>query len=79
MKPENKNMMVRGYVVAAPKSVSSVGKDEPGCLVAYTHWYRHDDNLAELERDLRLLQSVYTTFEKTATMMLGYEYREYMR
>lgn len=78
-KPENKDMMVRGYVVAASRYCGGVAKDDPECVTAYTHWFRHDDNLEVLAFETRKLQELYMSFSKTSSMMIGYEYKKYPR
>jgi hypothetical protein len=79
MKAENRKQRVRGYVVVGTRSTGCVGKDDPQCVTAYTHWYRHDDDLKQLDRELEQLQTVYRGFSKTDCMMVGYEYADYKR
>lgn len=79
MKPENREQMVRGYVVVATRYNAGCQKDSPDNITAYTHWYRHDDNLQLLERETHRLQDLYMSFSKTESMMVGYEYKDYKR
>lgn len=77
MKAENKGKRVRGYVVVAGRNAGVVGKDAPGCVTAYTFWYRHDDNLAKLEQELEALARVYKRYHDNLSSMTGYEYEDY--
>lgn len=79
IKPENRNQMVRGYVVSNTRDISVVAKDNPDCITAYTHWYRHDENLGLLEKEVKKLADLYMSFEKTSGISIGYEYKEYRR
>lgn len=79
MKAENRGQRVRGFIVVGNRSTSLISKDNPDCIVAYTHWYRHDDNLRELDDDLNRLQRLYGSFNKTCSMSIGYEYKDYER
>lgn len=85
MKPEDKKMMVRGYVVYSQNRCPCIsldaGKDESNwdCQVAYTTWYRHDDNLDELEKELDKLCRFYMSLRPVEGCMMGYEYKEYRR
>ena len=78
-KPENKDMMVRGYVVVASRYAAGCRKDDPENVTAYTHWFRHDDDLTVLERETEALHRVYMSFRDTSSMMIGYEYKPYKR
>ena len=78
MKPENRNQLVRGYVVVADRYAPVVGKDAPGCITAYTFWYRHDSNLAKLEQELEALARVYKRYHDNLSGMTGYEYKDYV-
>lgn len=77
MKPENRNQLVRGYVVVATRNTAVVGKDRPECTTAYTLWYRHDGNLVRLEMELQALERVYKRYHDNLTIMTGYEYKDY--
>ena len=78
MKPLDKGMLVRGaLVVGNAISRGVVSKDNEECIVAYTHWYRHDSDLKELERDLANLKAVYSSMKKTGSFMSSYQYKEY--
>ena len=77
MKPENRNQLVRGYVVVAERNTGVVGKGLPGCVTAYTFWYRHDSNLAKLEQELEALERVYKRYHSYTSSMSGYEYKDY--
>lgn len=77
MKPENRGQLVRGYVVVADRNTGVVGKDRPGCVTAYTFWYRHDSNLSKLEQELAALERVYKRYHENLSGMTGYEYKDY--
>ena len=77
MKAENKGKRVRGYVVAGNRRTGIMSKNNPDCAVAYTHWYRHDDNLEALERELKRLTELYMSFSKTDSVSAAYEYADY--
>jgi uncharacterized membrane protein YgcG len=47
MKPENKNMLVRGYVSACTRwEGGPVRLEDPDGTKAYTFWYRHDGDFS---------------------------------
>ena len=79
MKAENRGKRVRGQVVIANGSIGCVSADNPECIVAYTHWYRHDDNLAQLDTELESLVRCYSNMAYTASMIIGYCYKDYER
>lgn len=79
MKPENRKQLVRGYVVVGNRYCSCIQKDSPDCITAYTHWYRHDDNLGILERETNKILDLYMSFEKTDSALIGYEYKDYKK
>lgn len=79
MKAENRGQRVRGYIVVGTRSTGCISKDNPDCIVAYTHWYRHDDDLRELEKELGRLRAVYSSFKRTSCMSISYEYKDYVR
>lgn len=84
MKPENKNMLVRGVVGIGNRNSGMVSTDpktaaEHGTLVAYTHWFRHDDDMTVLEKELNALVQCYSRMQKTSGIMYGYEYKEYRK
>lgn len=79
MKAENRGQRVRGYIVVGNRNTGLISKDNPACIVAYTHWYRHDDDLRELEKDLERLRAVYSSFKQTSSMSISYEYKDYER
>ena len=77
MKPINKGMLVRGKIVVGSGQGSLVSESNESCIVAVTHWFRHDDNLSKLEKELQLLSNVYMNMSKTSALMTTYEYKEY--
>lgn len=77
MKAENKGQRVRGCVVAGGSHTGIMSKGNPDCAVAYTHWYRHDDDLTLLERELKRLSDLYMSFSKTDSVAISYEYADY--
>lgn len=79
MKAENRGQRVRGCVVVGNGSAGCISKDNPDCIVSYTHWFRHDDDLTELESDLKKLTDLYMSFKKTSSATVFYEYEEYER
>lgn len=79
MKAENKGQRVRGCVLAGNRRTGIMSKNNTECAVAYTHWYRHDDNLENLERELKRLSDLYMSFNKTDSVSISYEYAEYER
>lgn len=79
MKAENKEKRVRGYVLAGNRRTGIMSKNNPDLVVAYTHWYRHDEDLEKLERELEQLSKLYKSFSKTDTVSTSYEYAEYER
>lgn len=84
MKAENRGQRVRGVVAIGNRSTGCLcldeeGAKEHGTLLAYTHWYRHDDNLEQLERDLRSLVDCYSQMKQTGAISYTYEYKDYVR
>lgn len=84
MKAENRGQLVRGGVAIGDRYSGCVSSDPKqaeqfGTLLAYTHWYRHDDDLTELDRDLQKLVNVYRDMNKTGSMMYYYEYKDYKK
>ena len=79
MKAENKGQRVRGCVLAGNRRTGIMSKNNTDCAVAYTHWYRHDDDLELLERELKRLSDLYMSFGKTDSVAISYEYAEYER
>lgn len=79
MKAENRGQRVRGYIVVGNRYTGCISRDNPDCIVAYTHWYRHDDDLTELERDLKRLADLYMSFSRTQSASMSYEYKDYER
>ena len=80
MKPKfEKPQMVRGVVVAGSRYDGYVSKDNDRCAVARTLWYRHDDDLTELEKELDALARVFSHSTKSSGMLLTYEYKDYER
>ena len=77
MRAENRGQRVRGVLVAADRYTSLVSVDNPDCVVAYTHWYRHDDDLTQLDSDLERLQRCYSGMNTTSSIALHYEYKDY--
>lgn len=73
MKPENRNQLVRGVVTAGNHYSSQ--RD----VVAYTYWYRHDDDLNRLENELDSLCRCYMNMSKTNHISFGYEYKDYVK
>ena len=71
--------MIRGYVVVGDRYSSCIGKDRENCVTAYTFWYRHDDDLTQLERDVDLLQKAYSAMPKWSGMMIGFEAKPYRK
>lgn len=84
MKPENRKQLVRGVVGVGSRNTQIITTnlkeaDELGCIVAVTHWYRHDDDLEELERDLNTLVNCYSKMNKTQGLSITYEYKDYRK
>lgn len=77
MKAENRGQRVRGVIVLGDRYTCNISKDNPDCIVAYTHWYRHDDNLARLDEEFEALSACYSKMKKTSAMMMHYEYKDY--
>ena len=78
MKPENRKQLVRGYVVACTKWEGGTRlPPEPDAPHAYTFWYRHDDDLKQLERELRALVDIFSRNWKFGGAQFGYEYKPY--
>ena len=78
MRPKfEKPQMVRGVVVVGSIYSGYVGLDNENCAIAKTLWYRHDDDLDELERDLRALQRLLMRSSKASGAIVSYEYRDY--
>ena len=83
MKPENRNQMVRGVVVAGTINSSlfttdPIKAEQHDCCVARTFWYRHDE-LDEVEHALEALCQAYSNMYRYSSMMMSYEYRDYKR
>lgn len=77
---ENRNQLVRGYVVASSRfDEGPAAKDGPFGITAYTYWYRHDGDLAQLERDLDTLSRFYLKHPSCYGCQIGYEYKDYPR
>lgn len=84
MKAENKGKLVRGVVAAGNIYGGCVVFDpieatKHRCIVAYTHWYRHDDDLSVLDRELESLSRLYSNMSKTSIVAYTYEYKDYER
>ena len=77
MKAENKGKRVRGCVMAGNRRTGIMSKENPECAVAFTHWYRHDDDLKVLEREVKRISDLYMSFGKTDNVMISYEYADY--
>lgn len=77
MKAENKGKIVRGCVMAGNRRTGIMSKGNPDCAVAHTHWYRHDDDLEALEREIKRLSDLYMSFRKTDSVAVSYEYADY--
>ena len=77
--PELETGMVRGYVAVGTRYAGCIGKDVDShdCTTAYTFWYRHDDDLTLLERDLELLRKAYASMHKWSGMTIGFETKPY--
>lgn len=75
--PKIETGMVRGYVVTGDRYTSCIGKDQEGCITAYTFWYRHDEDLTALERELEDLCRVYSRMKFCTGYLFGYETKEY--
>lgn len=75
--------LVRGYVVYSQWRAGCISmdgaKDEKNIKVgvAYTPWHRHDECPAVVEAELTKLQKLYSSFQATDSMMMGFEYRDY--
>ena len=82
MKAENRNQMVRGVVAVGNRnsvvlSTNPADAEAHGFIIAYTHWYRHDDDLETLDKELKSLCESYASMRKTDSIMYGYEYKDY--
>ena len=66
-------MLVRGCV-----TVHTRGMVENE-IIAYTHWYRHDDDLSQLVADFESLIDCYWTMRYTDSISYGYEYKNLLR
>lgn len=78
MKPVFENpQMVRGVVVAGSRYGGLVSRDNDDCAVARTLWYRHDDDLDVLERELEALSQIFMKSWKCDGVMISYEYKNY--
>lgn len=77
MKAENRGQRVRGVLVVADRYTSLVSASNPDCVVAYTHWYRHDDDLSQLDLEFDRLRQCYSEMKKSASMSMHYEYQDY--
>lgn len=79
MKPVfKKPQLVRGVVVVSSRYDGLVSKDNDNCAIARTLWYRHDDDLAELEREVTSLARILLSSSKGCSMTLAYEYKDYI-
>ena len=83
-KPEDRHQRVRGVIGIGGRSSGCItaNKEEAekhGCIVAYTHWYRHDDNLERLEAELESLVKCYMKMPYTSGVIYGYEYKDYIK
>lgn len=76
---ETMTTIQRGVLVVADRYTSLVSVDNPDCIVAYTHWYRHDDDLTVLDSELERLWKCYSGMRKTSGVSIGYEYKDYER
>lgn len=84
MKPENKVGLIRGVVGIGNRNSSVVTTNledsiKYGTIVAYTHWYRHDDDLDELEADLIALVRCYGRMKRSSGISYTYEYKPYRK
>ena len=84
MKPENKVGLIRGVVGVGTPNSGIITTDlemarSHGTIVAHTHWYRHDDDLGELEEDLDALVRCYHRMRRSRGIAYGYEYKPYRK
>lgn len=79
MKAENRGQRVRGKIVIGNRTTGCISADNPDCIVAVTHWYRHDDDLRQLDSELESLRRCYSYMRKTSGMTISYEYKDYER
>lgn len=83
MKPDASRIgLVRGVIGVSHRGSGSLSVDPKdaearGNIVAYTHWFRHDDDLKVLEEELESLVRCYARMRQTDAMMYGYEYKDY--
>ena len=88
IKPEDKQMMVRGEIAIQFGNYGCMGFDmenaeECGIVYACTPWVRHDSNLEELERMteklLRCYQGMTTGWSRWSGAMVRYAYKPYRK
>ena len=84
IKAENRGKRVRGVIAIGNDSCCYITTDpreaeKHNCIIAYTHWYRHDENLRELENDLETLKRAYSQMAQTTSMLIHYEYKDYKK
>lgn len=86
MKPENRNQLIRGKVVAKYGNAGIVDfsvetlddADRTKNTIAVTPWYRHDE-LTECEQALKRLADCYAGMAHIDGVIYAYEYKNYKR
>ncbi len=75
--------LVRGYVIYATDRAGCVGLEEAldennlNVGVAYTFWYRCDEDAEVVEREREKLNKVYSSFNRWGGSLSGFEYRPF--
>lgn len=81
----SKTGLVRGYYVYATRYAGCIGlemaKDENNLDVgvAYTYWYRCDEDPSIVEEELDRIVRCYNKASKCAGGIIGYEYRPFKK
>jgi hypothetical protein len=88
MKAENRGQLVRGVVgvsywragFLSTSYKTYAEADDRHNIVAYTPWFRHDDDLSKCEQALRRLVNAYDGMPGTdGCISYGYEYKDYRK
>lgn len=84
MKPENRGQRIRGVVAvdfhrSGMISFDPVEMEKRGNVIAYTPWHRHDDDLSVVEKQMKALADLYSSFDGYCGMVCGYEYKDYKK
>ena len=77
--------MIRGAVIAGYRDgflswdIDDMNKRNINYALAYTRWYRHDDDLKKLEEETEALMRLYLRNNQCSGGMIHYETKPYRK